>query len=126
MKRLAAFLAVLLVSGFVVGQEQPEEAERLGWPRIVEDDTYEIIAYQPQVESWRDHRELSGERCVPLPGYYETNTTYRFRTELYSGEKGTMVWRGDSEAVNPKNRSSKVGSMAEAVVAELKNEQLIR
>ena len=22
-----------------------------------------------------DHRELSGERCVPLPGYYETNTT---------------------------------------------------
>jgi len=59
-------------------------------------------------------------------GYYETHTTYRFRTELYSGDTGTMAWRGDSETVNPKNRATKVGSVAESVVSELKRELLIQ
>ncbi len=58
-------------------------------------------------------------------GYYKTHTTYRFRTELYSGATGTAVWWGDSETVNPKNRSDKIGSVAEAVVRELKGEKLI-
>ena len=59
-------------------------------------------------------------------GYYETHTTYIFRTELYSVATGTMVWWGNSQTVNPKNRSKKVGSVAEAVVEELKTEKLIQ
>ena len=59
-------------------------------------------------------------------GYYETNTTYRFRTELYSVATGTMVWWGESETVNPKNRANKVGSVAQAVIQNLKDEQLIQ
>ena len=61
-----------------------------------------------------------------IEGYYKTDTTYRFTTELYSGGTGTMVWRGESETVNPKNRADKVGSVAEAVVRELKSEKLLQ
>jgi hypothetical protein len=59
-------------------------------------------------------------------GYYKTHTTYRFRTELYSVATGTMVWRGDSKTVNPKNRTDTIGSVAEAVTRELKSEKLIQ
>jgi hypothetical protein len=37
-----------------------------------------------------------------------------------------MVWWGTSETLNPKNRSKKVGSVAEAVVQELKGEKLLQ
>ncbi|MHC4847910.1 MAG: hypothetical protein ACYTEG_05575, partial [Planctomycetota bacterium] len=35
-----------------------EESGKLGWPRLLEADGVTIVAYQPQIEKWDDHKKL--------------------------------------------------------------------
>src|SRR5262245_49282628 len=37
-----------------------------GWPREVKRDRARLLYYQPQIEAWKDYRELTGEMAVSL------------------------------------------------------------
>src|SRR5262249_22320864 len=37
-----------------------------GWPREVKQDGARLIYYQPQIEEWKDYRELTGDVAVSL------------------------------------------------------------
>lgn len=62
---------------------------------------------------------------VQEPAYYETNTTYRLETNLYSAATGDLVWSGQSATLNPSSLDDVIGSMTTAVAKKLKSEKLL-
>lgn len=62
---------------------------------------------------------------VHEPGYFETSTTFRLETNLYSLATNGLVWTGQSETVNPESIPDARGSMTAAVAKKLKEEKLI-
>lgn len=62
---------------------------------------------------------------VHEPGYFETSTTIRLETNLYSLATDGLVWSGQSETVDPKSIPDARGSMTSAVAKKLKDEKLI-
>jgi len=62
---------------------------------------------------------------VHEPGYFETSTTFRLETNLYSVATNSLVWTGQSETVDPESISDVRASMTAAVARKLKEEKLI-
>lgn len=63
---------------------------------------------------------------VHEPGYFETHTTFRLETNLYSVATGGLVWSGQTETLDPDSLTEVIDSVTAAVARELKEEQLIR
>ncbi len=59
------------------------------------------------------------------PGYFETSTTLRLETNLYSVADNGLVWSGQSDTVDPKSVADARESMTAAVATKLKEERLI-
>ncbi|MGB3051935.1 MAG: hypothetical protein WBB42_13105 [Polyangiales bacterium] len=62
---------------------------------------------------------------VHEPGYFETSTTIRVETNLYSLATDGLVWTGQSNTVDPTSISDARASMTAAVAQKLKEEKLI-
>jgi hypothetical protein len=62
---------------------------------------------------------------VHEPGYFETSTTIRLETSLYSVANDGLVWTGQSETVDPESIPDARESMTAAVAKKLKEEKLI-
>ena len=62
---------------------------------------------------------------VHEPGYFETSTTLRLETSLYSLATDGLVWTGQSETVDPESIPDARASMTSAVAKKLKEEHLI-
>jgi len=62
---------------------------------------------------------------VHEPGYFETSTTIRLETNLYSVANDGLVWTGQSETVDPESIPDARASMTAAVAKKLKEENLI-
>jgi len=62
----AAFLAILLiffVSASALADESVSSPADPGWPRVFQKNGNELIIYQPQVDFWKDHKDI-GFRCA--------------------------------------------------------------
>ncbi len=59
------------------------------------------------------------------PGYFETGTTLRLETNLYSLATSGLVWTGQSETIDPESIPDARASMTAAVAKKLKEEKLI-
>jgi hypothetical protein len=62
---------------------------------------------------------------VHEPGYFETSTTLKLETNLYSVATNELVWTGQSETVDPSSLEDAGKSMTKAVAKKLKGERLI-
>ena len=62
---------------------------------------------------------------VHTPGYFETSTTIRLETNLYSLATSGLVWTGQSDTVDPSSIPDARESMTAAVAKKLKEERLI-
>jgi ABC-type amino acid transport substrate-binding protein len=62
---------------------------------------------------------------VHEPGYFETSTTLRLETNLYSVATDGLVWTAQSETVDPDSIPDARTSMTAAVAKRLKEEKLI-
>ena len=62
---------------------------------------------------------------VHEPGYFETSTTIRLETNLYSAANDGLVWTGQSDTVDPESIPDARESMTAAVAKKLKEEKLI-
>lgn len=62
---------------------------------------------------------------VHQPGYFETSTTIRVETNLYSLATDALVWTGQSATVDPTSIADARESMTVAVAQKLKEEKLI-
>jgi hypothetical protein len=62
---------------------------------------------------------------VHEPGYFETSTTLRLETSLYSLATNGLVWTGQSDTVDPESIPDARSSMTAAVAKRLKEEKLI-
>ena len=62
---------------------------------------------------------------VHEPGYFETSTTLKLETNLYSVATDGLVWTGQSETVDPASLADARESMTTAVTKKLKEERLI-
>jgi hypothetical protein len=62
---------------------------------------------------------------VHEPGYFETSTTIRLETNLYSAANDGLVWTGQSDTVDPESIPDARESMTTAVAKKLKEEKLI-
>ncbi|MBT8469909.1 MAG: hypothetical protein KJN97_14290 [Deltaproteobacteria bacterium] len=62
---------------------------------------------------------------VHEPGYFETSTTIRVETNLYSLATDALVWTGQSATVDPTSIDDARESMTVAVAQKLKAEKLI-
>jgi hypothetical protein len=62
---------------------------------------------------------------VHEPGYFDTSTTLRLETNLYSVATNELVWTGQSETVDPESIPDARESMTSAVAKKLKEERLI-
>ena len=62
---------------------------------------------------------------VHEPGYFETSTTLRLETNLYSVATDGLVWTAQSETVDPDSIPDARDSMTAAVANKLKQERLI-
>ena len=62
---------------------------------------------------------------VHEPGYFETSTTIRLETNLYSVATNGLVWTGQSETIDPESIPDARASMTAAVAKKLKEEKLI-
>ena len=62
---------------------------------------------------------------VHEPGYFETSTTIRVETNLYSAANDGLVWTGQSDTVDPESIPDARESMTTAVAKKLKEEKLI-
>ena len=62
---------------------------------------------------------------VHEPGYFETSTTLRLETNLYSVATNELVWTGQSETIDPQSIDDARISMTQAVAKKLKAERFI-
>ena len=62
---------------------------------------------------------------VHEPGYFETSTTIRLETNLYSIANNGLVWTAQSDTVDPTSIPEARESMTTAVAKKLKEERLI-
>ena len=62
---------------------------------------------------------------VHSPGYFDTSTTLKLETSLYSVATNELVWTGQSETVDPSSIEDARDSMTRAVAKKLKGERLI-
>jgi hypothetical protein len=62
---------------------------------------------------------------VHEPGYFETSTTIRVETNLYSLATDGLVWTAQSETLDPSSIADARESMTAAVAKKLKEEKLI-
>jgi len=62
---------------------------------------------------------------VHEPGYFDTSTTLRLETNLYSLANDGLVWTGQSETVDPESIPDARESITSAVAKKLKEEKLI-
>ncbi len=62
---------------------------------------------------------------VHEPGYFETSTTIRVETNLYSVATDSLVWTAQSDTVDPSSIPDARESMTAAVAKKLKEEKLI-
>lgn len=62
---------------------------------------------------------------VHEPGYFDTSTTLKLETNLYSVATNELVWTGQSETVDPESIDDARHSIAQAVAQKLKAERLI-
>ncbi len=62
---------------------------------------------------------------VHEPGYFETSTTLRVETNLYSVANSGLVWSGQSETIDPESIPDARASMTAAVAKKLREEKLI-
>jgi len=62
---------------------------------------------------------------VHEPGYFDTSTTLRLESNLYSVATNELVWTGQSETIDPQSIDDARGSMTQAVAQKLKEERLI-
>ena len=62
---------------------------------------------------------------VHEPGYFETSTTLKLETNLYSVATDGLVWTGQSKTVDPSSLEDARESMTTAVAKKLKEERLI-
>ncbi len=62
---------------------------------------------------------------VHEPGYFETSTTIRVETNLYSVATDSLVWTAQSDTVDPSSVPDALESMTTAVAKKLKEEKLI-
>jgi hypothetical protein len=62
---------------------------------------------------------------VHEPGYFETSTTLKLETNLYSVATNDLVWTGQSETVDPESIDDARSSMTQAVAKKLKEDRLI-
>lgn len=62
---------------------------------------------------------------VHTPGYFDTSTTVKIETSLYSVATNELVWTGQSETVDPESIDEARASITKAVAQKLKAEGLI-
>ena len=62
---------------------------------------------------------------VHEPGYFDTSTTLKLETNLYSVATNELVWTGQSETVDPESIDDARTSITTAVANKLKQERLI-
>lgn len=62
---------------------------------------------------------------VHEPGYFETSTTLKLETNLYSVATNELVWTGQSETIDPTSIDDARASITHAVAKKLKAERLI-
>jgi len=63
--------------------------------------------------------------AVHEPGYFDTSTTLKLETNLYSVATNDLVWTGQSETIDPESLEAARASITEAVAAKLKSQALI-
>jgi hypothetical protein len=63
--------------------------------------------------------------AVHEPGYFDTSTTLRLETSLYSVATNDLVWTGQSETIDPNSIEDARASITRAVAKKLKQEHLI-
>ena len=62
---------------------------------------------------------------VHTPGYFETSTTLKLETSLYSVATNELVWTGQSNTVDPESVEDARASITTAVAERLQSEGLI-
>mgnify|MGYP001820389158 CR=1 FL=1 len=62
---------------------------------------------------------------VHEPGYFDTSTTLKLETSLYSVATNDLVWTGQSKTIDPESIDAARASITEAVASKLKSERLI-
>jgi hypothetical protein len=63
--------------------------------------------------------------AVHEPGYFDTSTTLKLETNLYSVATNELVWTGQSETIDPDSIEDARASVTQAVAKKLKAERLI-
>ena len=63
--------------------------------------------------------------AVHEPGYFDTSTSLRLETNLYSVASNELVWTGQSKTVDPSSIDDARASITAAVAQKLKEERLI-
>jgi hypothetical protein len=62
---------------------------------------------------------------IHSPGYFETSTTLKLETNLYSVATNELVWTGQSETIDPDSIEDARESVTKAVAKKLKDQGLI-
>ncbi len=82
-----------------------EDLIELTWPREYKTDGHEVIVFQPQIESWPEHKSMTAQAAIAVtpkgekePAYggiqieTETETSLEDRTVLFKDLKLVKVW----------------------------------
>ena len=78
-------------------QAQPSPTQDIGWPRQIGENGATLVYYQPQVDEWKDYRELSGRMAFSLTpaGGSETMGVCSFQTGTLVDESTRTVYLRD-------------------------------
>ena len=63
MNKASIFITIIMLSSIAYAQESaPVE----GWPRVYESEGNKLIVYQPQIQSWEDHKIIKAVSAVQV------------------------------------------------------------
>ncbi|MHC4939097.1 MAG: hypothetical protein ACYTHK_09030 [Planctomycetota bacterium] len=117
MKKALALL--VLVPALLEAQED----EKLGWPRLLEADGVTIVAYQPQIETWDDHKKLELQMALEFTpvGKQESSVAamrIRARTKVDFSERTVEISNAKIASVDFPNVDAATASRYRKLIKE--------
>jgi hypothetical protein len=105
--------------GFIVTVRLPSETDSSYVQGYIT--TVPVIRYDPWWQVYRTYYQR-----VYQPGYYETQTVARARTDIWiPADRGTLIWTGTSDVFDPTSSQAVSHEINEMIVPELAEQKLI-
>src|SRR5689334_12242234 len=94
--------ALLQPYGLAASAATAQATKDIGWPRQVSKNGSQLVYYQPQVDEWRDYKELYGRAAVALTpsGGQQTMGVVSFRANTIVDKEARTAYIRDIEMLD--------------------------